>query len=64
MHHWFGEYLEVLAACCRGERDTDALLGYFGVPLLLTTGGGYFGSPGFNPAPAARKTARKPAYRS
>ena len=39
---WFGEYLDVFAACCRGERDTSALLGYFGVPLLLTTGGGYF----------------------
>jgi len=39
---WFGEYLDVFAACCRGERDTGALLGYFGVPLLLTTDGGYF----------------------
>jgi len=39
---WFGEYLGVFAACCRGERDTSALLGYFGVPLLLTTDGGYF----------------------
>ena len=39
---WFGEYLDVFAACCRGERDTAALLGYFGVPLLLTTDGGYF----------------------
>jgi hypothetical protein len=38
---WFGEYLDVFAACCRGERDTTALLGYFGVPLLLTTDGGY-----------------------
>jgi len=39
---WFGEYLDVFAACCRGERDTGALLGYFGVPLLLTADGGYF----------------------
>jgi len=38
---WFGEYLDVFAACCRGERDTGALLEYFGVPLLLTTDGGY-----------------------
>ena len=38
---WFGEYLDVFGACCRGERDTGALLGYFGVPLLLTTDGGY-----------------------
>ena len=42
MSRWFGEYLDVFAACCRGERDTGALLGYFGVPLLLTTDGGYF----------------------
>ena len=42
MTRWFGEYLDVFAACCRGERDTGALLGYFGVPLLLTTDGGYF----------------------
>ena len=39
---WFGEYLDVFAACCRGERDTAALLGYFGVPLLLSTDGGCF----------------------
>ena len=42
MTRWFGEYLDVFAECCRGERDTGALLGYFGVPLLLTTDGGYF----------------------
>jgi hypothetical protein len=42
VHRWFGEYLGVFAACCRGERDTGGLLGYFGVPLLLTTPGGYF----------------------
>ena len=42
MSRWVGEYLDVFAACCRGERDTAALLEYFGVPLLLTTGGGYF----------------------
>ena len=39
---WFGEYLDVFAACGRGERDTAALLGYYGVPLLITTGAGYF----------------------
>ena len=42
MSRWFGEYLDVFAACCRGERDAAALLGYFGVPLLLTTDGGCF----------------------
>jgi hypothetical protein len=39
---WFGEYLDVFAACGRGESDTAALLGYYGVPLLLTTSGGFF----------------------
>jgi hypothetical protein len=39
---WFGEYLDVFAACGRGESDTAALLGYYGVPLLLTTDGGFF----------------------
>ena len=42
MSRWVGEYLDVFAACCRGERDASALLGYFGVPLLLTTDGGFF----------------------
>ena len=39
---WFGEYLEAFAACGRGEEDTGTLLGYYGVPLLLTTDGGFF----------------------
>jgi hypothetical protein len=39
---WFGEYLDVFAACGRGESDTAALLGYYGVPLLITTDGGFF----------------------
>ena len=38
---WFGEYLDVFAACGRGESDTNALLGYYGVPLLVTTDGGF-----------------------
>ena len=38
---WFGEYLDAFAACGRGETDTDSLLGYYGVPLLITTGGGF-----------------------
>ena len=42
MSRWFGEYLDVFAACCRGERDTGALLGTSVYPLLLTTDGGYF----------------------
>jgi hypothetical protein len=39
---WFGEYLEAFAACGRGESDTGSLLGYYGVPLLLTTDEGFF----------------------
>ena len=39
---WFGEYLDAFAACGRGESDTSALLEYYGVPLLLTTDGGFF----------------------
>ena len=39
---WVGEYLDAFAACGRGESDTSSLLGYYGVPLLLTTDGGFF----------------------
>jgi hypothetical protein len=39
---WFGEYLDAFAACGRGERDTSSLLAYYGVPLLVTTGDGFF----------------------
>jgi len=39
---WFGEYLDAFAACGRGESDTGSLLAYYGVPLLLTTDGGFF----------------------
>ena len=39
---WFGEYLDAFAACGRGERDTDSLLAYYGVPLLVTTDEGFF----------------------
>ena len=39
---WFGEYLDAFAACGRGEKDTALLLDYYGVPLLLTTDGGFF----------------------
>jgi hypothetical protein len=37
---WFGAYLDVFAACGRGESDAGSLLGYYGVPLLITTDGG------------------------
>ena len=39
---WFDEYLGAFAACGRGERDTASLLGYYGVPLLLSTDDGFF----------------------
>ncbi len=38
---WFGEYLDAFAACGRGERGTASLLAFYGVPLLLTTDGGF-----------------------
>jgi hypothetical protein len=39
---WFDEYLGAFAACGRGEKGITALLDYYGVPLLLTTDGGFF----------------------
>lgn len=38
---WFDEYLDVFAACGRGERPVDTLLAYYGVPLLFTSNDGY-----------------------
>jgi len=37
---WFDQYQDAFAACCRGEKDTVVLLGYYGVPLFVTTDGG------------------------
>jgi hypothetical protein len=34
---WIGEYVEVFAACGRGESDTRSLLAYYGVPVLFAT---------------------------
>ena len=42
VRRWFAEYLDAFAACGRGEQDTDSLLAYYGVPLLVTTGQGFF----------------------
>jgi hypothetical protein len=39
---WFGEYLDAFAACGRGERETDSLLAYYGVPMFITTDTGCF----------------------
>ena len=41
VRRWFGEYLDTFAACGRGERGADALLAYYGVPLLVATDGGF-----------------------
>lgn len=38
---WFGEYLSAFAACGRGEGDPRSLLGYYGIPLLLSTDDGF-----------------------
>jgi hypothetical protein len=37
---WFDDYLSAFAVCGQGLRDTDSLLAYYGVPLLLTTDNG------------------------
>ncbi|MGA8635750.1 MAG: hypothetical protein WB805_12970 [Candidatus Dormiibacterota bacterium] len=42
VRRWFGEYLDVFAACGRGEHEAGSLLEYYGVPLLLTTDNGFF----------------------
>ncbi len=34
---WFDEYFDTFAACARGERDMAALLGHYGVPLIVTS---------------------------
>jgi hypothetical protein len=42
VRHWFDEYLDAFAACCRGETETTSLLAYYGVPLLVATDDGFF----------------------
>ena len=38
---WFRDYLDVFAACGRGESEAASLLAYYGVPLLLSTDDGF-----------------------
>jgi hypothetical protein len=38
---WFDEYLEVFAACGRGESDARSLLAYWAVPFLVSTDDGF-----------------------
>jgi hypothetical protein len=40
VNRWFDQYLDVFAACARGDREISSLLGYYGVPLILTTDDG------------------------
>ncbi|HJT96455.1 MAG TPA: hypothetical protein VJ777_31640 [Mycobacterium sp.] len=40
VNRWFDQYLDVFAACARGDREIPSLLGYYGVPLILTTDDG------------------------
>jgi hypothetical protein len=37
---WFEDYLEVFAACARGDRPLDELLARYAVPLTVTTDDG------------------------
>jgi len=37
---WFDQYLETYAACARGDREIAALLGYYAVPMLITSDNG------------------------
>lgn len=38
--HWFADYIATFAACARGEVEMSALLGYYAVPLLVTSDAG------------------------
>jgi hypothetical protein len=37
---WFDNYFDTFAACARGDREMAALLGYYGVPLIMTSDDG------------------------
>jgi hypothetical protein len=37
---WFDEYFDTFSACARGDRAMSALLGLYGVPLIITTDDG------------------------
>jgi hypothetical protein len=34
---WFDRYLDTFAACARGDREITALLGFYGVPMVITS---------------------------
>jgi hypothetical protein len=34
---WFDDYMDTYAACMRGDRELSALLGCYGVPMILTS---------------------------
>jgi hypothetical protein len=37
---WFDEYFDIFGACARGDREMSALLGCYGVPLIVTSDDG------------------------
>jgi hypothetical protein len=41
VRRWFDVYVDVSAACGRGERDAEDLLAFFAVPLLVATDRGF-----------------------
>jgi hypothetical protein len=43
LSQWFEDYLDSFAACGRGERETESLVEFYGVPLMLSTDAGYSG---------------------
>jgi hypothetical protein len=53
VRRWFGDYLDAFAACGRGEREADALLAHYGVPLLLATDDGFIALTGDDQVVAA-----------
>jgi hypothetical protein len=40
VRRWFNDYLEIFAACVRGEQEMDTLLTRYGVPLIITSDDG------------------------
>ncbi len=37
---WFDEYFDIFGACARGDREMSALLGCYGVPLIVSSDDG------------------------
>jgi hypothetical protein len=41
VRRWFAAYVDISAACGRGERAAESLLSFFAVPLLVATDSGF-----------------------